>query len=191
MSVTVKQLHEEWFKVALIRGIPLLYKGKDMLFPTVYMRESHMEDQEVFDKVDGEDLKQSNDASKKLFTFVTRVIANEGFLYEDRDALEAIGKADRKIKPLERKFKALDKEDEKYLEKRTEIEALIKELRTGLKHPQPPVNIEDGTILMFPVESFKINKTRTIDFVRLAKAFKEINLLEEESLDNFLTLPGV
>jgi len=186
MSVTVKELREEWFRVGLIRGIPLLYKGKQMVFPTVYMRESHMEDQEVFDKVDGEDLKQSNDASKKLFTFITRVIASEGFLWEDKEAIEEIGKADRKIKPLERKFKLADTP-----EKKKEIEDKITELRKGLIYPKPPCPVEDETILMFTTECFKKKETKVIDFVRLAKAFKEINLLEDESLDDFLTLPGV
>jgi hypothetical protein len=30
---------------------------------------------------------------------------------------------------------------------------------------------------------------RTADFVRLSKAFKEINMLEEEEIEDFLVLP--
>jgi len=181
---TAKELHEEWFQVKLIRGIPLTYKGKEMIFPTVYMRESDMEDQEVFGKVDGKDIEQSNEASKKLFTLVTRVIAGEGYMWEDRDAIEAIGKANRKIKPLERKYEDADTDD-----KKKEIEGKIAELRKGLTYPKHPVP-EDETVLMFITESFKTKKTRPVDFVRLTKGFQEINLLEEEQVDNYLILPG-
>jgi len=182
--ITVKELHDDWFTIKLIRGIPLTVKGKEMLFPTVYMRESHMGDQEVFNKVSGESIEQSNEASKKLFTLVTRVIAGEGFLWEDHEALEEIGKADRKIKPLERKYMAADTD-----EKKEEIQEEIKELRKGLIYPKPP-HPEDETVLTFLIDSFKTDKTRTVDFVRLSKAFQEINLLEQEELDDFLILPG-
>ena len=184
-NLTVKDLHEDWYRVNLIRGIPLIYKGKEMIFPTVYMRESDMGDQEVsFSKVSGEDIEQSNEASKKLFTLVTRVIAGEGYMWEDRGEIEAIGKADRKIKPLERKFEVADSD-----EKRKEIEDKIVELRKDLTHPDKPC-MGDETILMFISECFKTKKTRTVDFVRLTKAFMEINLLADEKLDDFLVLPG-
>lgn len=184
MSVTPEQLHSEWFEVNLIRGIPLVYKGKDMIFPKVYMRESDMADQEVFNKVSGEDIEQSNEASKKLFTLVTRVIAGEGYMWEDRYALEQIGKADRKIKPLERKFEKAETDED-----REEIQEKIKELRKDLTFPKRPI-MEDDTILMFTTECFKTKKTRTVDFVRLTKAFTEVNLLADEELDDFLVLPG-
>jgi hypothetical protein len=185
MAITAQKLHEEWYKISLIRGIPLTYKGKDLIFNTVYMRESTMQDQEVFSQVSGENIEQSNEMSKKLFTLVTRVIAGEGYSWEDREAIEKIGKADRKIKPLERKFDLAETDEE-----REEIEGKIKELRKGLIYPNQS-NMADETVLLFTTDCFKDEKTRPVDFVRLAKVFQEINLLQEESLDSFLMLPGI
>ena len=185
MAITAENLRSKWYTIKLIRGIPLTYKSHEMIFPTVYMRESTMEDQEVFSQVSGENIEQSNEASKKLFTLVTRVIAGEGYAWEDRGKIEKIGKADRKIKPLERKFEVAETD-----EKRQEIEEKIKELRKDLVYPQQP-KMGDDTILLFTVDCFRTKRTRPVDFIRLAKTFQEINLLIEEDLDNFLLLPGI
>lgn len=188
-EITAKELREEWAHVDLIQGIPLKYKHKELVFPKVHMRSSHMGDQEVFSKVDGKNLEQSNDASKKVFTLVTRVIAEEAYLYEDKNKVIQIGLANRKIKPLERKFEQAKTDDD-----REEIEDKIKKIRADLKkkigeYPVKPYS-GDETILMFVTECFSDEKTLPVDFVRLAKSFQELNYLEEEEIDNFLTLPG-
>jgi len=182
-EITAQELRKEWPHIDLIRGIPLKYKGQDLVFPIVYMRGSHMGDQEVFNKVDGKNIEQGNEASKKLFTLVTRVIAEEAFLWEDKELVEKIGLANRKIKPLEKKFESAVTEEEQ-----REIEIQINELRKDLKYPKKPY-MGDETVLMFVVDCFSDIKTLPVDFVRLAKSFQEINYLEEEDLDTFLVLP--
>lgn len=183
-ELTAQEIRETWFRVDLIKGIPMKYKGKELVFPTVWMRPSNMEDQEVYSSISSpDDVKQSNEASKKMFTFVTRVIAEEAYLEEDAEKVKKIGLAQKKIKPLERKYEIAETDTEKEA-----LQEKIDDIRKNLPRLTKPFLGEEEVVRLI-TECFKSKKTITVDFMRLALAFKEINLLEDEELDNFLTLP--
>ncbi|MBT8348703.1 MAG: hypothetical protein HKP62_04560 [Sulfurovum sp.] len=183
-ELTAEEIREKWFRVDLIKGIPMKYKGQNLLFPVVWMRPSNMEDQEVYSTITStDDVKQSNEASKKMFTFVTRVIAEEAYLEEDAEKVKKVGLSQKKMKPLERKFEDCESDIE-----RENIQDKINEIRKTLPKPTKPC-LGDDSVIMLITECFKSKKTITVDFMRLALAFKEINLLEDEELDNFLTQP--
>lgn len=180
--MTAKELRNEWFKVDLIRGIPMKYKGEKLLFNTVYMRDSNMGDTEVIGSTT--DQSKANEEAKKLFAMVTRGIVSEAYSFDDSEILEANSKVKKQIRQLERKLNkeadALTKEG---------LEGQLEKLRKELLYPDKPFAAVDEPIT-FTVECFKSKDMKTADFVRLSKAFKEVSQLEDEEIEDFLSGPG-
>jgi hypothetical protein len=180
MEADVKQLRNEWYGVELIRGIPLQYKGKKLLFNKVYLRDTNMGD---FDKVSsGVTQDQSNESAMQVLKLVSRGIVSEAYNFEDCEYVEANAKIKKKIHQVERKLAGADELASEGLRKRLE------ELKGQLTKPDRPYAGVDE-VITFPLEAFKSEDMRTADFVRLSKAFKEINMLEEEEIEDFLVLP--
>jgi hypothetical protein len=96
--------------------------------------------------------------------------------------VEANAKIKKKIHQVERKLAGADELASEGLRKRLE------ELKGQLTKPDRPYAGVDE-VITFPLEAFKSEDMRTADFVRLSKAFKEINMLEEEEIEDFLVLP--
>lgn len=181
--MTAKELRNEWFKVDLIRGIPMSYKGTKLVFNTVYMRDSNMGDTDQI--VSTADQSKANEEAKKLFVMVTRGIVSEAYKLEDAELVEHNSDIRKQIRRLERKIaNATDELAKESAQKR------IEELKGELVNLDRPFMAVDEPIT-FVQECFKSKDMKTADFIRLSKAFKEVSSLEEEEIEDFLSGPGI
>jgi len=180
MEADAKELRNDWYAVELIRGIPLQYKGKKLLFNKVYLRDTNMGD---FDKVStGVNQEANNESAMQVLKLVSRGIVSEAYSFDEVEFVEENAKVKKKIHQVERKLASADGLASEGLQKQ------LDELRSQLTKPDRPYAGVDE-VLSFPLEAFKSEDMRTADFVRLSKAFKEINMLEEEEIEDFLVLP--
>jgi len=188
-----------WAKIELIRGIPVRYKGSTYLFPTVYMRESGVDDFSTASaSAEVKMAKESGDVESvltmKFLEMLCRVSLKDAYPVEQLKVREEMYVSKSKIKKLKSKIEELlsiNTEDDKE-ERLAQVEKLsaeLKEEEANTFDVSLPF-IGEQTLLPFRTDDLTsvAPRVRTTDYARLMKVYQLMNLNDEEELEDFFTI---